>query len=334
MRPSRFHRRAVEFVVLRLSQRVLRTVNHLNDVHGGHAAEFVEQGGFRAGPQIVGKSLPKHVDAVAQIVQLPQCIRTRPRSAGIADVLVPLGNLVQIPGQAAAGREKVHLEDEMATARIILDHVLQRRIRYQATVPIVLSVYFHGGKARRQSAAREDVLRPYLDLRIVEIREIARPDVYGPDAEANFSGINAVEIDEPLQCGFQRARVVVAGWRVAEPPVGRLSRREEVRLAERQRMHCADLLSKVEWQTRAVDEIRNPYGPDRGRCDRAPEFTQFFNPHCRRIAGDKGGIDCADRDAGHPVRSVVRRGERLVNAGLIASERAPALQDECNLRTQ
>src|SRR5712691_10205221 len=80
------------------------------------------------------------------------------RSAGIADVLVPLGNLVQIPRQGAAGREKVHLEDEMATARVILDHVLQRRIGYQAAVPIVLSVDFHGGKAWRQSAAREDVL--------------------------------------------------------------------------------------------------------------------------------------------------------------------------------
>ena len=90
-------------------------------------------------------------------------------------------------------------------------------------------------------------------------------------------------------------------------------------------------LSKFVRQTRAVDEIGNPYGPYRGRCDRAPEFTQFFNPHFRRIAGDQGGIDRADRDAGHPVRFVVRRGERLVNAGLIASEGAPALQDECNL---
>src|ERR1700721_1792559 len=58
-------------------------------------------------------------------------------------------------------------------------------------------------------------------------------------------------------------------------------------------MHFADLLSKVERQTRAVDEIRNPYGPYRGRCDRAPEFTQFFNPHFRRIASDQGGIDRA-----------------------------------------
>src|SRR5207247_10547404 len=111
-------------------------------------------------------SLPKHVDAAWHFVQPPQRVRTRPRSAGIADVLVPLGNLVQIPGQGAAGREKVHLEDEMATARVILDHVLQRRIGYQAAVPIVLSVDFHGGKAWRQSAARKDVLRPYLDLRI------------------------------------------------------------------------------------------------------------------------------------------------------------------------
>src|SRR5258705_2683792 len=113
--------------------------------------------------------------------------------------------------------------------------------------------------------------------------------------------------------------------------VGRFSRCEEVRLAEHQCMHCADLVSKFERQPRAVDEIRNSHGPYRGRCDRAPEFTQFFNPHFRRIASDQGGIDRADRDAGHPVRFVVRRGERLVNAGLIASEGAPALQYECNL---
>ena len=107
----------------------------------------------------------------------------------------------KFPG-GAAGREKVHLEDEMATARVILDHVLQRRIGYQATVPIVLSVDFRGGKAWRQSAACEDVLRPDLGLRIIEVREISCPHVYGSDAEANFSGINAVEIDKPLQCGF------------------------------------------------------------------------------------------------------------------------------------
>src|SRR5258707_297610 len=114
-------------------------------------------------------------------------------------------------------------------------------------------------------------------------------------------------------------------------PVDSLSRCEEVRLADHQRMHWADLLPEVERQARTVDKIRIRYGPYRGRCDRAPEFPQFFNPHFGRIASDQGGIDRADRDAGDPVRFVVRRGKRLVNAGLIASEGAPALQDECNL---
>ena len=34
---------------------MLRTVNQFNNVHGGHAAEFIEQSGFRAAPQIVGQ---------------------------------------------------------------------------------------------------------------------------------------------------------------------------------------------------------------------------------------------------------------------------------------
>ena len=143
----------------------------------------------------------------------------------------------KFPGRAPRAGKRVHLEDEMATARVILDHVLQRRIGYQAAVPLVLSISFHGGKAWRQSAAREDVLRPYLGLRIIEVREIACPDVHGSDAEANFSGINAVEIDKPLQCGFQRARVVVADRRAAEPPVGRFSRCEFLANCQRSGRH-------------------------------------------------------------------------------------------------
>src|SRR4029077_16791603 len=231
--------------------------------------EFIEQGGFRAVSQIVGQLLPKLVDAVAQIVLSPQSVRNSPRSAGIADVFVTLANLVQILGQGAAGWEKVHLKDEMAAARVVLDHVLQRRIGYQSAVPIMLAIDFHEGKARRQRAARKDVLWPDLNLRIVEVYKIACPDVYGSDAEANFPGIDAVEIDKPLQCEFERVRVVVAGRRAAEPPVGWFSRSEEVCLAEKQRMHRANLLCKVEGQPRAVEETGNRYGPSRGRRNRA-----------------------------------------------------------------
>jgi hypothetical protein len=63
-----------------------------------------------------------------------------------------------------------------------------------------------------------------------------------------------------------------------------------MRLAENQRMHCADLLAEVDGQTSAGDEIRNPNGPYCGRCDRAPELTQPFNSHFRRISCDQGGV--------------------------------------------
>jgi len=56
-------------------------------------------------------------------------------------------NLVQIPRQGAAGREKVHLEDEMAAARVILPITYCRRPSLEYPRPPVpmsaLVVYFH-----------------------------------------------------------------------------------------------------------------------------------------------------------------------------------------------
>jgi hypothetical protein len=97
----------------------------------------------------------------------------------------------------------------------------------------MLAIDVHGGKTRGQRAAGKDMLWPDLDLRIVKVHKSSGPDVYRSDAEANFLGIDAVEIHMPLQCGFERVRVVVAGRCAAEPPVGGLSRREEVHLAEK-----------------------------------------------------------------------------------------------------
>ena len=48
----------------------------------------------------------------------------------------------KFPWHGAAGLEQVDLEYETATARVHIDHVLQRRIGDEAAVPIVLAVDF------------------------------------------------------------------------------------------------------------------------------------------------------------------------------------------------
>jgi hypothetical protein len=59
-----------------------------------------------------------------------------------------------------------------------------------------------------------------------------------------------------------------------------------------------------------------------------PERAQTVDPRVGGVAGDDGGIDGADRDAGDPVGGDVRLGQCLVHAGLVGAERAAALQDE------
>jgi hypothetical protein len=61
-------------------------------------------------------------------------------------------------------------------------------------------------------------------------------------------------------------------------------------------------------------EIGNP---ERGRGDSLPEFSQSFDALFRRIAGDQGRVDGADRNAGNPVRMQISLSQRLVHAGLI-----------------
>ena len=74
---------------------------------------------------------------------------------------------------------------------------------------------------------------------------------------------------------------------------------------------------------RAVDR-----GAERERGDRLPELAQPRHPVLRAVAGDQGGVDRADRDAGDPVGRVPHRREALVHAGLVGAEGAAALEDE------
>ena len=69
----------------------------------------------------------------------------------------------------------------------------------------------------------------------------------------------------------------------------------------------------------------------RGLLDPAPELPQLGNSVLRPVAGDQARIDRPDRGADHPVGLDARLMHRLVDAGLIGAERAPALEDEDDL---
>ena len=62
-----------------------------------------------------------------------------------------------------------------------------------------------------------------------------------------------------------------------------------------------------------------------------PEFLQHGQTLVRRIAGDQGRVDGADRGADDPVGLDAGFVQRLVDSGLVGAERAATLEDEHDL---
>src|SRR5262245_52149438 len=106
----------------------------------------------------------------------------------------------------------------------------------------------------------------------------------------------------------------------------RLARRKEPRLAEQDRGKPSD-------RTLPGRERPGEAGvpPGGRRRDAFPEGTQPVDTVLRRIAGNDRSVDRVDRNASNPVMCIVRGGEGLVDAGLVAAEGAAALEDEPDL---
>ena len=75
-------------------------------------------------------------------------------------------------------------------------------------------------------------------------------------------------------------------------------------------------------------EVRNA---QRGLGDGLPELAQTRDALLGRIAGDQRRVDRADRDSRDPIGMKIVLGERLIDPGLIGTERATALQHQHHL---
>src|SRR5262249_28655611 len=156
--------------------------------------------------------------------------------------------------------------------------------------PIELAVHLDGGTAGRQRAARHDVLGPNGVGGRIEIDEVAGADVDGPDAEAHRAGIDAVEIDEPLERAAQWRRVI---------PAGRLdrARRRKIRRDNSRLEEPGSTLEDSRSGVQSIEEnvaeiaaqpvVRDAEGVEQQmRGDLLPKGAQLFEPHFGRVAGD------------------------------------------------
>src|SRR5947207_1796452 len=175
---------------------------------------------------------------------------------------------------------------------MVVDHPTQRRVRDQATVPIVLALDLDRGKSGRQCTARHHVLRADAVRCRVEIGDVAGADVYRADAEAHGAAVDPVEIDQPLQCRSERSRVVITrrlNRALGPEPRYERARREEAWRAERQRPAGAPLVQQRASGI-AVEQRRDTVVISR-RGYEFPKLPELLDSLLGRIAGNQSSVD-------------------------------------------
>src|ERR1700720_2383317 len=84
---------------------------------------------------------------------------------------------------------------------------------------------------------------------IVKIGEVTTAYVDGGDAEADFTGVDTIEVNQPFECSFQRTRIVEAGRLRAKEPLRRRPRHKETGLAEHERAERTGAAMIVRYRT-------------------------------------------------------------------------------------
>ncbi len=319
------HRGAGELVVLGVALVGPPTVDEVHDVDG-RVRELRAQG-FHA--RVALQRGRKFSDQVGQgLLQVDvgrQRIGVHARAAGVHDVLLALRHFRERGGHGPPCAEQVHLQHhQRARAGMHVEHVLQRRVRHHAAVPVVFAVDVHRREPRGQGAAGHDVLGADRLLGAVEVHRIAGAHVDGAHAEPHLAVVDAVEIDQPLQRALEGAGVVVAGHGGggAQQQGGVQARLEEAGDAEQRAGGSAPLVE----QGTVTQVLRHLLPEARGH--EVPELLQARDTVFRRVAGDERRVDGADRDARDPVEGRMRVEQCLVHPRLVGAQGATALEDE------
>ena len=145
----------------------------------------------------------------------------------------------------------------------------------------------------------------------------------GADREARHAALHKRKVDKLDQRLLKRRGRVEPGFVLSQGIV---------RAQERERIGLEEARNAAE-QSRPIGRGVGQPGPGRETPKLlaphpAPEFLQPVETIFALIAGNEARIDRADGGADDPVRLDFRFVERLVNAGLVRAERAPALKDE------
>ena len=169
-------------------------------VHRGPAAPGGKFSAFRAFPLFRRKLFFELPDYMAQLVNLllPRDMAIVARR--VTDILLTRHHLPDRLGLGTDRLPDINAEDHCVPPRVVVKHRLEWGIRIKATVPKRFAVDPNRREAGRQRARSGDMFVVDFVRRGVEIGEVAAADIDCADAEAHLAGIDAIEIDQPLEC--------------------------------------------------------------------------------------------------------------------------------------
>src|SRR5215467_5898677 len=114
-------------------------------------------------------SFASSMPILRRIMSVAEHLYAHPRTAGVANILLSLGNRTKVAWIVAACAKKVDLKGQRAVPWQRFQNVAQGRVRDQATIPVGLAIDLNRREARGQGAARHHVLRPNNLASTVEI---------------------------------------------------------------------------------------------------------------------------------------------------------------------
>src|SRR5580704_19247714 len=177
----------------------------MDDVEDLAISGRAKEPGFRAVLEVRGQLFQKGGCRAPYLLDVLELIGAGPRAAGIADLLLPRDNLEHAPRKVASRAPQIDLKGQGIAAWLALDDPLQRRVGHQPAVPVMFALDLDRWKAGGKGGGGHHVLRFDRVRRGVEVDEISRPDIDRSHAEAEQARVEAVEIDQALQCTLEFA---------------------------------------------------------------------------------------------------------------------------------
>jgi hypothetical protein len=114
--PEPFHRGAAEGIIFPGALGLDWVVDKLDDIHFGNTTVLIEPLSLPRAQEFWWQQFMQFVDGVSHFMLIAEGVQTNFGPAGVADILVALGNLIEISWQSTLRVEYVDLKGQTATA--------------------------------------------------------------------------------------------------------------------------------------------------------------------------------------------------------------------------